>query len=172
MEETIITDWCIHQLMKLLSTFLVTDDIFVFPNGTKFPRNFQKPTHLRLSRILRRRSRRSSIKVGCSVDGGASVLFYVVCVRWRRSRPSSIKVGCSMGWGVSALFVCFVTCLVAPVASIEHQSRMFDGGGATKVCRASSRTSEAKMPAQGSGRGGLSIKQIANVWRGKWENVT
>ena len=49
---------------------------------------------------------------------------------------------------------------MASVASIEHQSRMFDGGGATKVCRASSRTSEAKMPAQGSGRGGLLIKQI------------
>ena len=52
-------------------------------------------------------------------------------------------------------------CSMASVASIDHQSRMFDGGGATKVCRASSRTSEAKLPAQGSGRGGLLIKQIA-----------
>ena len=50
---------------------------------------------------------------------------------------------------------------MASVASIDHQSRMFDSGGATKVCRASSRTSEAKIPAQGSGRGGLLIKQIA-----------
>ena len=37
-----------------------------------------------------------------------------------------------MGGGVSALFVYFVTCLVAPVASIEHQSRMFDGGALRK----------------------------------------